>query len=160
MPTETISRDVGTDRLRSEAMVGLASRANRLSVFRKNDISFTSNPGQYVPPPLVGVWARWPYLHNNSVASLDQLLTPAKDRATTFYVGPADDAERDYDAHAVGFPLGDDTPRNWRRPSRLFDTRLPGLSNSGHDEGIFATDGVSDLADTERRDLIEFLKTL
>ena len=160
LPAETITRNVGTDAHRSEAMVDLAARANSLRVFRNNDISFTSNPGEYVPPPLVGIWARWPYLHNNSVASLAELLTPSGDRVKTFHVGPANNPERDYDTRSVGFPLGKNTPRGWRRRDRRFDTRLPGLSNSGHDEGIFASGGVSELSDTEKWDLIEFLKTL
>ena len=92
MPAETITRDVGTDVHRSEAMVDLAARASRLRIFSNNGISFTSNPGEYVPPPLVGIWARWPYLHNNSVPhAWTELLTPSEDRVKTFYVGSADD---------------------------------------------------------------------
>ena len=134
--------------------------ANRLSVFRNNGISFEANPGSYVPPPLVGIWARWPYLHNNSIPNLEQLLTPARERKQTFYVGEAINKNTDYDQVSVGFPIGQKTPQHFRRWDRLFDTRRPGLRNTGHDEGIFATNGVSELSQQEKWELIEFLKTL
>ncbi|MEQ8785226.1 MAG: hypothetical protein RIC55_02970 [Pirellulaceae bacterium] len=160
VPEETIVRNVGTDANRSRAMVLLAERANELRIFRNNGISFEANPGAYVPPPLVGIWARWPYMHNNAIPNLDELLKPSAQRAKAFYVGGADDARTDYDRAKVGFPLGEKTPRDWRRTANLFDTRKPGLSNAGHDEGIFAKDGVSQFAPGEKADLIEFLKTL
>jgi hypothetical protein len=161
MPEEdTIVRNVGTDANRSRAMVPLAERAGKLRIFRNNGITFEPNPGAYVPPPLVGIWARWPYLHNNSIPNLDELLKPADQRVKAFYVGGADDARTDYDRAAVGFPLGEKTPHDWRRRSNLFDTKRPGLSNAGHDEGIFVKDGVSQLSPEEKADLIEYLKTL
>jgi hypothetical protein len=161
MPEEdTIVRNVGTDPGRSLAMLELAPMANRLSVFRNNGISFEANPGSYVPPPLVGIWARWPYLHNNSIPNLEQLLTPSNQRVPHFYVGEAENPTTDYDETAVGFPIGERTPMHIRRSDRFFDTRRPGLRNSGHDEGIFTTDGVSELTNDEKWSLIEFLKTL
>ncbi|NND99875.1 MAG: hypothetical protein HKN47_21350 [Pirellulaceae bacterium] len=160
MPEEnTIVRNVGTEPGRSMAMTELSTLANRLSIFRNNGISFTANPGSYVPPPLVGIWARWPYMHNNSIPNLDQLLTPANQRTPYFYIGPAKNPNTDYDTAAVGFPINR-TPRNWMRNDRLFDTRRPGLSNAGHDEGIFASGGRSELTHQAKYDLIEFLKTL
>ena len=44
-------------------------------------------------------------------------------------------------------------PQAWKTRDRLFDTRRPGLSNSGHDYFV-------DASDADKRDLIEFLKTL
>jgi len=160
MPPETTAKKVGTDSGRSQAMVHLAPLANGLEIFKKNNMSFTPNPGAYVPPPLVGIWARWPYFHNNSIPNLDELLKPAPLRVKKFHLGPAHDIRRDYDATAVGFPVGDRTPRQWRTASRLFDTSKPGLANTGHDEGIFVRDGVNLLSPTDKLDLIEFLKTL
>ena len=52
------------------AMVLIAPRANRLKIFKDNGISLEPHPGSYVPPPLVGIWARWPYMHNNSSCSV------------------------------------------------------------------------------------------
>ena len=160
MPSITTAEDVGTDPGRSRTMLELAPLANRLSIFKDNQISFRANPGAYVPPPLVGIWARWPYMHNNSIPNLDELLKPAAERVTTYYVAEAIDIRRDYDARAVGFKVGPRTPQLWRTPARLFDTRRPGLANTGHDEGIFVEDGVNQLSPEDKSDLIEFLKTL
>lgn len=104
---------------------------------------------------LHGVWATAPYLHNNSVPTLDDLLRPADDRPTTFALG-----HREYDPKRVGYIANPEKVR-W-----VFDTNakvrdmkgkvydLPnGNSNRGHEFGV-------DLTDEERLDLIEYLKTL
>jgi mono/diheme cytochrome c family protein len=159
-PAETIAHNVGTDPNRAELMVTLAPQLNQLDIFRQNGFEFTAHRGSYVPPPLVGIWARWPYMHNNSIPNLDELLKPSAERVTSYFVGTADDLARDYDAQAVGFPVGAKTPAFWRTAGRIFDTRRGGLSNRGHDEGIFATNGKSDLTPQDKAALIEFLKTL
>ena len=159
-PAETIAHNVGTDPNRAQLMVTLAPQLNRLDIFRKNGFEFTAHPDSYVPPPLVGIWARWPYMHNNSIPNLNELLKPAAERVTHYFVGPADNLARDYDAAAVGFPVGAKTPANWQSAGRLFDARRAGLRNTGHDEGIFATNGKSDLTPQDKAALIEFLKTL
>jgi len=159
-PAETIAHNVGTDPNRAELMVTLAPQLNRLDIFRSNGFEFTAHPGSYVPPPLVGIWARWPYMHNNSIPNLDELLKPASERVNHYFVGTANDPRRDYDATAVGFPVGNKTPPEWRVAGRLFDSRRGGLSNRGHDEGIFVTNGKSELTPDDKAALIEFLKTL
>ncbi|NJD06832.1 MAG: cytochrome C [Methylococcaceae bacterium] len=91
---------------------------------------------------LDGIWATAPYLHNGSVPSLYQLLVPPAQRQQRFYMG-----SHRFDPVDVGY-------RN--RPDALgfeFDATLPGNFNGGHDYG-------TDLTEAERRDLIEFLKTL
>lgn len=115
----------------------------------------------YRARPLDGVWATAPYLHNGSVPTLDDLLKPQDQRPTRFCVG-----SRQFDPRKVGLTSepGD------RCPSGLteFDTRSLGNSNRGHSfEG--AERDVTKLpsgvigpafSDSERRDLIEYLKTL
>ncbi|CAN5451508.1 hypothetical protein BH09GEM1_BH09GEM1_36820 [soil metagenome] len=112
--------------------------------------------GGYVAPILSGLWASAPYLHNGSVPTLWQLLTP-DERPTQFMVG----------GHALDFTdMGIAGSRDangvyrydpayvpWSTPE-LYDTRKPGLSNRGHDRQ------VSGLTDTQKRTLIEYLKTL
>jgi hypothetical protein len=159
-PAETVAHNVGTDPNRAELMVTLAPQLNRLDIFNKNGFEFTAHPGSYVPPPLVGIWARYPYMHNNSIPNLDELLKPAAERATHYFVGTATDLKHDYDAQAVGFPVAAKAPAAWRTAGRLFDARRAGLANTGHDEGIFATNGKSDLSPEDKAALIEFLKTL
>jgi hypothetical protein len=97
---------------------------------------------KYAARPLWGVWATAPYLHNGSVPTLYDLLLPAKDRPRTFPVG-----QREYDPVKVGYITTVD------KPLFTFDTSKVGNGNGGHEYG-------TGLTDTERYELIEFLKTL
>jgi mono/diheme cytochrome c family protein len=91
---------------------------------------------------LDGIWATAPYLHNGSVPSLYQLLLPPEQRPQRFHLG-----SHRFDPDEVGFR---GTPS---RHGFEFDTTLPGNYNGGHDYG-------TSLSENERRDLVEFLKTL
>jgi mono/diheme cytochrome c family protein len=95
---------------------------------------------QYIGRPLDGIWASPPYLHNGSVPSLYQLLLPASQRVTTFKVG-----SRTFDPVNVGFDI--------TTGSFDFDTSLPGNGNGGHEYG-------GTLTETQRQQLLEYLKTL
>jgi mono/diheme cytochrome c family protein len=95
--------------------------------------------GRYWAPTLAGVWARSPYLHNGSVRTLAQLLTPPAARAPSFHRGT-----RRYDVARVGFL--DAGPY-------VLDTRTPGNGNGGHAYG-------TDLPPADKHDLLEYLKTL
>jgi hypothetical protein len=102
-------------------------------------------PLGYPNRPLPAVWASPPYLHNGSVPNLYQLLLPAEQRDKQFPVG-----HREYDPQHLGYTL---------RPARvvfLYDTRLPGNSNSGHSGPEY---GTEQLTEGQRWELIEFLKT-
>jgi mono/diheme cytochrome c family protein len=152
--------DVGTDPLRAQGMATFADRLNDLVISQQMGTVVEVQSG-YVPPPLDGVWMRYPYLHNQSVPSLCALLSPAADRPSTFWLGPDLDLATDYDPACVGLPTGDATPDTWKAdPQRLIDTSRPGLSNQGHDAWLTSPDGQPTLSPSERADLIEFLKTL
>jgi cytochrome c5 len=112
--------------------------------------------GGYVAPILSGLWATAPYLHNGSVPTLWQLLTPAE-RPARFLVG----------GHALDFTqVGIDgvrwTDDTWRyRPGyvpwslpELYDTRAAGLSNRGHEQPSRG------LSNAEKWAVIEYLKSL
>jgi hypothetical protein len=114
----------------------------------------------YVPPPLDGIWSRWPYFHNNSAPNLCAVLTQGSLRPVRYYAGAAKDKSRDFDQECVGYPLGDKTPPEWKKPEYLYDSTKEGLSNRGHDERIFMKDGREILTEEEKMELIEFLKTL
>jgi cytochrome c5 len=112
--------------------------------------------GGYVAPILSGLWATAPYLHNGSVPTLWQLLTP-KDRPTRFLVGGH---MLDFTQMGIaGVRWTDDT---WRYPAgyvpwaipELYDTRAAGLSNRGHERPS------AGLTDAEKWSLVEYLKTL
>ncbi len=146
---DTPIRDVGTDSQRRRGMASL-TQLNGLRVSQENGVLIREQNG-YVPPPLVGIWARFPYLHNNSVPNLCELLKPAPSRVPVYYSGEVENF-RHYDFMCGGYPVRAKTPSNWRaREEHRFDTSLPGLSNRGHDFGFSSKD---------RRDLIQFLLTL
>lgn len=147
---QTPISDVGTDPQRAEGH-GYVDRLNQLQISVDAGNVFRGQAG-YVPPPLDGIWARYPYLHNNSVPTLCALLSPPEERPTVFYQGPADDPATDFDADCVGYPVGDAIPAAWLDDEDArFDTTVPGLRNVGHDWEIGAD---------ERRQLVHFLKTL
>ncbi|MEM9425183.1 MAG: hypothetical protein AAGA06_00635 [Pseudomonadota bacterium] len=140
--------DVGTDALRvdafDDALVASFDRgayANRISAL---------NTDKYVAPPLTGIWASAPYLHNGSVPTIAELLSP-NERPVTFEVGGhALDFERLGLRHNAGnYPVGY-TPFS---DPVVFDTREPGKENTGHAFG-------ASLPPEDKRALIEFLKQL
>ena len=51
----------------------------------------------YKPRPLAGIWATAPFLHNGSVPTIYDLLSPVADRPKTFRVG-----SREYDTEKLG----------------------------------------------------------
>lgn len=152
--------NVGTDPNRYRGGPSVAKALNPLAILKEFGIRLEPQEG-YVPPPLVGIWARFPYFHNNSVPNLCALLTPGAQRPTSYYPGEVEDREKDFDWDCVGYPLGEKTPKTWSvTQERFYDTTRPGLSNRGHDERIFVRDGVYLLEGDKRGDLIEYLKTL
>lgn len=159
-PEQTPVLDVGTDLQRAEGMAAFADRLNELAISNAMATVVEVQAG-YVPPPLDGIFARYPYLHNGSIPNLCELLTPASQRRTSFWMGPADNAATDFDPACVGYPVGDATPVSWTQVERAFyDNSLPGLSNRGHDSMLVDVDGNPLLDEAGRSDLIEYLKTL
>ncbi len=151
-------KEVGTDPMRRLATASI-ERMNDLAIQKKYGTIFKQQTG-YVPQPLVGIWARWPYFHNNSIPSLCALLTRAEDRPKAYYSGLAIDRNRDFDRKCNGYPMGQATPKDWKKHDHYYDTRKQGLSNAGHDEGIFLQDGVEIYTPDQKMDIIEYLKTL
>jgi hypothetical protein len=103
----------------------------------------------YANMPLDGIWARAPYLHNGSVPTLWDLLTPAAARPDHFYRG-----HDVYDHEKVGFLTDVDEVDG--RKSFLLDTKLRGNSNRGHTGEPYGTE----LGAEDKWSLVEFLKTL
>jgi len=94
---------------------------------------------KYWSPSLAGVWARSPYLHNGSVRTMQELLTPPAARAKTFHRG-----SRVCDPAQMGYT---------DEGAYVLDTTVAGSANTGHDYG-------TSLSDEQKRELIEYLKTL
>ena len=102
----------------------------------------------YTAPPLTGLWASAPYLHNGSVPTLWHLMRPDS-RPAWFEVGG-----HRLDLQRVGIDLApplDYVP--WSTPAEV-DTTAFGLSNGGH--GV----GFEGLTEAEKDALLEYLKLL
>ncbi len=152
--------NVGTDPQRYQGMVHFAEELNQLSISKWMKTVVKPQKG-YVPPPLAGIWARYPYLHNNSVPNLCALMTPPKLRPKWFIQGPAENPKTDFDFECVGYPTGDQIPSAWHdQKEALYQTNKPGLSNQGHYQMFLDEAGDELLTWDEKLELIEFLKTL
>lgn len=106
--------------------------------------------GGYKANPIEGMWSSPPYLHNGSVPSLYDLLTPAALRPAKFYVG------REYDPIRVGVDTSGSSG------TFEFNTTAVGNSNAGHSfESAPLGKGVIGrlLTEEERWALIEFVKS-
>ena len=102
--------------------------------------------GGYVAPPLDGVWATAPYLHNGSVPKLSQVLDSSS-RPELYRRSFQSD---DYDLEDPGWNY---TEVDEKSDSSTWDASIPGYGNQGHTYG-------DDLSDEERAAVVEYLKTL
>jgi len=108
----------------------------------------------YVAPPLDGIWATAPYLHNGSVPTIAALLDSTKRPqywTRTFQ-------STDYDPAALGWKFTKLDHGHAGEPTvnarvKIYDTTQLGYGNGGHTFG-------DDLEDGERRAVLEYLKTL
>ncbi len=119
------------------------------------EISWLDPQPGYVPPPLDGIWATAPFLHNGSVPTLAALLDSSK-RPT--YWKRESFGNINYDADALGWPYieletGQDDEPNSAKRRLIYDTTKLGYGNGGHNFGDVLTD-------EERNALMEYLKTL
>ena len=144
---------VGTDRVRLDAITDEQRRTYANSWLTKYDATHVRpSPGGYLAPPLDGIWASAPYLHNGSVPTLWHLLH-AKERPVVWKR-----TALGYDRTRVGleFEAFQDLPDSASTPARkreYFDTRLRGKSAKGHTfpEALSAA---------QKQSLLEYLKTL
>ncbi|WP_281559824.1 di-heme-cytochrome C peroxidase [Thalassomonas sp. RHCl1] len=100
----------------------------------------------YKARPLNGIWATAPYMHNGSIPNLWELLKKPKQRLTSFWVG-----SREFDPARVGYKTDQGLSL-----FRVLDDNgkiIPGSSNRGHSYG-------SDLSESQRWALVEYMKTL
>ncbi len=153
--------DVGTDPQRYISMRYFADALNDLAISKWMGTVVEPQQG-YVPPPLVGIWARYPYFHNNSAPTLCDVLSLAKNRTKVFYLGPAENRETDFDQNCVGYPVGNKIPKKWiANTESRFDTTKPGLRNSGHESMLIdRATGRERYSAQDKKDLISYLKTL
>ncbi len=145
--------EIGTDRVRLDALTKANRAGYGASWFAHyGDQETWSEPQGYVAPPLDGIWASAPYLHNGSVPTLWHLINadqrPVVWRRTT----------EDLDASRIGLTVESlpDVPRRLGDAAikrTYFDTRVLGKSAEGHTFPL-------ELNAEERTAVLEYLKTL
>jgi mono/diheme cytochrome c family protein len=148
--------EIGTDPVRLGALSVEGRRKYARSWFAQGsdsaDQETIEDPDGYVAPPLDGVWASPPYLHNGSVPTLWHLLNPRERPVVWRRIGEAIDDER------VGFQIEvvakvPFAERDVAIRRSYFDTRRFGKSNAGHDY-------PDELSDDAKLAVLEYLKTL
>ena len=153
-PEKNIPLDeIGTDPARHESLSPLRRAHYARSWFaRPHEKAVITEPAGYVAPPLDGIWASAPYLHNGSVPTLWHVLNPAE-RPTLWRRRP-----NDYDQEHVGLAIEtfDELPpaaKDAKVRREYFDTRSYGKSAAGH---LFP----DQLDAKQKRAVLEYLKTL
>ncbi len=125
---------------------GLANWYNKSWFGNSEPVSSMEPSNGYIAPPLDGIWATAPYLHNGSIPNLDVLLN-SPERPTFWQRSGKSD---DYNYEKVGW--------NYKKIGKAkgdwtYDTTIPGYGNRGHYFG-------DKFSDEERRAVVEYLKTL
>ena len=110
----------------------------------------------YVAPPLDGIWATAPYLHNGSIPTIAALLDSSI--RPTYWTRSFESTRAAYDDKALGWKFvnlghGKDGEKTASRKASIYDTTKLGYSNAGHTFG-------DALGADDRAAVIEYLKTL
>lgn len=110
-------------------------------------------PG-YMAPPLDGIWATGPFLHNGSVPTIELVLNS---KARPKYWKRVDFDSTNFDQDALGWPHVALAYGQAQAPDAekkfIYDTTFIAHFNTGHTFG-------DHLTDAERRAVLEYLKTL
>lgn len=99
----------------------------------------------YIAPPLDGIWATAPYLHNASVPTLESLLN--SDMRPTYWSRNFDKPVYDYEKVGWVYKKQEQPGKN------VYNTTKPGYSNAGHTFG-------DRLTEKERKAVQEYMKKL
>lgn len=144
---------VGLDLIGTDPLYASYAQDSKITEWYNKSWFATSEPKSwfepekgYVAPPLDGIWATAPYLHNGAVPTLYEVLNSPK---RPDFWERSEDSE-DYDFDQVGWQY---TTRKKGKGKLTYDTTLPGYDNGGH---TFA----DSLSDPDRWALVEYLKTL
>lgn len=146
-------KEIGTDPTRA---LGLSDKlvAHYNTTWLAEGHFAAPKPTGYQAPPLDGVWATAPYLHNGSVPTVYNLLKSST-RPPRFKRPPSTSFDH-YDQSHLGWTFETvESPQSLKpeEKSSFYDTARFGLANTGHTFG-------DQLSEEDRMDLIEYLKTL
>ncbi len=109
----------------------------------------------YVAPPLDGIWATGPFLHNGSVPSIRAVLDSANRPRYWQHSAQSTDSKAHYNQRDLGWNYESLTTGKDPQGGTplVYDTDLPGYANTGHRFG-------DHLSEHERSAVIEYIKTL
>jgi hypothetical protein len=106
----------------------------------------------YKSRPLHGIWATPPFLHNGSVRTVYQMISPREERESWFWSGT-----KEYDPVDLGY-------RSLAVPGAVkYDTRVTGNDNTGHEfRAGCQSNGVIGpyLKPEQRKQIIEYVKAM
>lgn len=149
--------DIGTDRVRWQALSTRHRQRYAESWFHQGTEEVQIAPEGYVAPPLDGVWASAPYLHNGSIPTLWHLLHPEARPRVWKRKETQDGFGMDRKRMGLSVVELDEIPPAARldgaRRIEYFDTQQFGKSSAGHDY-------PDALSEDEKRAVLEYLKTL
>ncbi len=156
-PSRIVEIDViGSDRVRFDGTTDRLVKHYNSTWF--GEVSPVNEEGiGYQAPPLRGVWATAPYLHNGSIPTLAALLKSST-RPNVFKLPTSTDFTH-FDQVNVGWKVESiDSAIDLKKLTtfearHIYDTNRVGLGNGGHTFG-------DKLSDEQRMDLMEYLKTL
>jgi mono/diheme cytochrome c family protein len=158
-PNKIVPLDIiGTDPARSHGLSDrLVAHYNKTWLGAEYPVS-VERVG-YQAPPLDGIWATAPYLHNGTVPTLHALLDSSSRPAR--FTRPVSTEFTYYDTEHVGWKFAEVSREELASTARrspfeakfIVDTSRFGMSNQGHTFG-------DSLSEDDRTAVIEFLKTL
>jgi len=152
VPYEIVLTDPDRLHIQTPELVKLIQTSPVVSIMK-----ITNNGKGYFAPRLEGIWARFPYFHNASVPTIADVLTPAHLRPVVFSLKDSGEEHR-FDKEKLGLLIKrKDVKKMMQKAAQgardLYYTRRNGHGNQGHAFGL-------DLKQNEKRELIEYLKTL
>lgn len=140
---------IKTDPLLSQWQNSVDSHSYKNSWFGKGPYAARLEPGDgYIAPPLDGIWATAPYLHNGSVPDLRTLLN--SQLRPRFWQRTFNTSDYDFDNIGWKYQVW---ANNNNGDTNVYDTTLTGYGNQGH---TFA----DELSEEKHTALLEYLKTL
>ena len=153
-PNKIVALDeIGTDPVYAMYFADPESDGHHLVDWYNRSWFATSYPNSYavpykgyVAPPLDGIWASAPYLHNGSVPTLWHILHP--DERPDFWKRPKDSRAYDFDKVGWAYEAKSRGGGKW-----IYDTHRPGYGHQGHTYG-------EHLSEPDKEALIEYMKTL
>ncbi|MEM1328526.1 MAG: c-type cytochrome [Bacteroidota bacterium] len=150
--TETYpNKVVSVDVIKTDSLYAAYAMSSPITQWYNESWFATSEPKSslsphfgYIAPPLDGIWATAPYLHNGSVPTLETLLN--SESRPKYWKRNIENY--DFDETEVGHQY---KSKDSAFGKETYDTTLPGYSNVGHYFG-------DKLSNKERRAVIEYLK--